>query len=745
MKSLLGGDISQWNTFKNILTQKRKSVHPLPSKDTETPSTSTINADTSKLESIILHEHNVNTKRDTSQAPHDFEQTPTRKMRIKLDRNLSAMSSPVSPVTSDPKHILVNNSTPSVSPNLKVPQVANADDKITPTNSLPWFEKHEPVTCSDYVGNEKAVHDIKNWLLTSGDYMPTVGGIVPMCLLLSGQCGTGKSSIVRCVAKAMGYNVMEFNILDHVKEDNIVRTIEDNVRNAVQNSGTFDTITTNKKLVFVDDLDTLETSHMVGVLKAIEPFIKPATPVDKVAKVIVKTVERNNNKISYRETEPPWSKQQGVPIIISCTNLKVLDNYRHLIRNVIKVGLAKPILSKILLRICTLEKVQFENEPKQTETLQTISDAAGWDVRRAIRILEFTVKEALRSNVPVTSDLSKMTYLKFGLTDTFPTHEQICDALTNPKTQARVDSEIWREHYDTNMMEYSRLWIAEASKTMKEDVGVDTISKACEYWSLADEMSFFNEDFKFYIGVMSPITSASRCLGKSITIPSDTKAQHQKRQFGTPNLRKRVSESESMCKLLIGCPLHEYLLTSTPTGIGMPSQHFTYYGVMLNWLWNSPEELGMFVGFAKQELGNAKNNPKFNYTDSLRTMFTINTKERIGKLYSKTKVNSEVDELIAFDNDRQTLCELLFLSGASTLPIITTLIGQSAIKSMKGITDTAIGEIKGFEARVLEIERNIATCNIPLVTTLPLVDNTIKQTARSASFKFMYPPIFFTN
>jgi replication factor C large subunit len=124
----------------------------------------------------------------------------------------------------------------------------------------PWTKKHEPKTPSQVIGQDLAVHQIRNKLSTKKP------------LLLYGPTGTGKTAAVYALSKELGFEVFEMNSSDQRNKKGILETLQTTI---VQQS-----LFSKKRVILIDDIDALSGRRDRGGLTTIiSLFAKTKHPI----------------------------------------------------------------------------------------------------------------------------------------------------------------------------------------------------------------------------------------------------------------------------------------------------------------------------------------------------------------------------------------------------------------------------------------------------------------------------------
>ncbi|MBI4153991.1 replication factor C large subunit [Candidatus Woesearchaeota archaeon] len=149
---------------------------------------------------------------------------------------------------------------------------------------LPWTEKYRPRAASELAGNHEALAEIKETILAGKK----------KCILLYGNTGVGKTSLVYAIAPELNCEVVEINASEQRNKEGIGQRIG---HAAMQMS-----LFSRGKIILIDDLDCVSGTHDRGAVPSIielekktrwpmiitvtDPAEEKIKPLLKVAKLI---------------------------------------------------------------------------------------------------------------------------------------------------------------------------------------------------------------------------------------------------------------------------------------------------------------------------------------------------------------------------------------------------------------------------------------------------------------------------
>ena len=88
-------------------------------------------------------------------------------------------------------------------------------------STLPVHERLRPKSCSQFVGNGRAVEKLQSWIEDRKNKLE-----VPVFATMSGPPGTGKSTVARCALSDAGYEVIEHNASDERTPQKLISVIQ---------------------------------------------------------------------------------------------------------------------------------------------------------------------------------------------------------------------------------------------------------------------------------------------------------------------------------------------------------------------------------------------------------------------------------------------------------------------------------------------------------------------------------------
>lgn len=198
-----------------------------------------------------------------------------------------------------------------------------------------WINDHKPKKLSDLQGQDKALEELKNYVLNYRHGSKA--------LLLYGSTGNGKTSSVHALAQELGLEIVEVNASDVRNKDGINSLLG----SAVKQMSLF----SKGKIVLVDEIDGVSGKSDRGGVSA-----------------IAKLVDESSFPIVMTANDPFHKKFSALRKKANLVQFHTLD-YRS--------------VAKVLERIAKKEKIEYDEE-----ALKTLARSVGGDLRAGINDLQ---------------------------------------------------------------------------------------------------------------------------------------------------------------------------------------------------------------------------------------------------------------------------------------------------------------------------------------------------------------------
>nr|WCZ58474.1 replication factor C subunit 2 [Andalucia godoyi] len=208
------------------------------------------------------------------------------------------------------------------------------------SGSQPWIEKYRPQTLEDVVGNEEAVSRLR--IIAREGNMPH--------LILSGPPGTGKTTSILCLARAMlGDSYKEAVLELNASDDRGINVIRNKVKSFAQKKVTLPVGV--HKVIILDEADSMTTEAQQALRRIMEIYA-PTTRFALACNTSSKVIE---------------------PIQSRCAILR----YSRL---------SDVEMLKRIMEVVELEKVQYTNDG-----LKSLLEVADGDLRGAMNVMQSCV------------------------------------------------------------------------------------------------------------------------------------------------------------------------------------------------------------------------------------------------------------------------------------------------------------------------------------------------------------------
>ncbi|KAJ3323620.1 Cell cycle checkpoint protein rad17 [Boothiomyces sp. JEL0866] len=237
--------------------------------------------------------------------------------------------------------------------------------------------KHQPMFTVELAVNKKKIDQVRNWM------QAVIRNTHPNILVLSGPAGCGKTATVKCLAKELKCELIEWeNITDASIFDSVfdskfdVETTADNFCNFMETNGTGSLLsfdhTKNETGSFILIEDYPNVMHDRVRNKVHEAFQKFTE--NRVAVPIIIIISDVN--ISTENNELPITKRELLPMNVLGSNVCMEISFNPI---------ARTFVSKALNRICRLEGITLSRE-----IIESLSVSCGGDIRTAINAIQFS-------------------------------------------------------------------------------------------------------------------------------------------------------------------------------------------------------------------------------------------------------------------------------------------------------------------------------------------------------------------
>ncbi|CAO0797710.1 unnamed protein product [Mucor circinelloides] len=238
-----------------------------------------------------------------------------------------------------------------------------------PQNYL-WVDQYEPKSVTDVCVRAEKVKELQNAIEFSSI---GAGQGHTKVLLLSGQCGIGKSTLVRLLCKSMDYDILEWtnpsNDYDPTSTHTHTMTLFGRFLSSCILKGS------RRQIIFVDDMPDITTEEVKRHLHSILKHIV-YSPAKFLLIMVVTDAWMESSSVSYKNYDSKLNRS----IDIIPAELNTDSRVRQIKFNPV----AKTNMNKALKRILSQEHVVV---PK--EHLDEIIEKSDGDLRAAINNLQF--------------------------------------------------------------------------------------------------------------------------------------------------------------------------------------------------------------------------------------------------------------------------------------------------------------------------------------------------------------------
>ncbi len=237
---------------------------------------------------------------------------------------------------------------------------------------IPWTRKYRPENTNEIKGHDKALLELKNFILNFKKQKKKA-------LIIYGQSGLGKTCSVYALASDLNYEVFELNASDFRNKD----MIESKVGSAISQKSLF----SKNKIILIDEIDGLSGKQDRGGVSA-----------------LAKLVEKSSFPVVMTATNPYEQKLNSLRKKSELIEFKTL-NYLSVF--------------SVLKNICTKEKIKFNDE-----ALKSLARHSAGDLRSAINDLQALTherKELKNEDLEELSDRNRTENMLNALMKVFKT------------------------------------------------------------------------------------------------------------------------------------------------------------------------------------------------------------------------------------------------------------------------------------------------------------------------------------
>jgi len=236
----------------------------------------------------------------------------------------------------------------------------------------PWTKKHQPKNTSEVQGHDKALLELKNFILNFKNQKKKAA-------LVYGSSGVGKTCSVYALANDLNYEVFELNASDFRNKNGI----ESTVGPAIMQRSLF----SNNKIILIDEIDGLSGKNDRGGVSALAKLIDRS-----IFPIIMTAINPYGQKLNALRKKAE---------LIQFHTLNYLSVF------------------SVLKNICTKEKIKFNEE-----SLKSLARHNAGDLRSAINDLQTLThenKELKEDDLKELSDRNRTENMLSALMKVFKT------------------------------------------------------------------------------------------------------------------------------------------------------------------------------------------------------------------------------------------------------------------------------------------------------------------------------------
>ncbi|KAF9300827.1 Cell cycle checkpoint protein rad17 [Mortierella antarctica] len=348
--------------------------------------------------------------KDEEATDRNTGQGTSRRLSNTKDRALSdtkpepGKRTPMRRKISETKFVLGRSSSVPTTPSAGSPVISKSQLKNR-TTSLnrraynpvedQWTEKYAPRDISELAINKSKTEQVREWLQLYTDpkkARETTGSGGPI-LVLTGPAGTGKTAVLRMLAKEMGLDIVEW--INSVNENNLIRRADlpdqvdskksdsvDDGDDIFGNPVVMEKKTSGKKnIILMEDLPPVSASSSLKIFQ--DTIFNFANTRSSTASVLVIIVS------------DAFSKQNTELVFSSNDNRDQAYSYRTLLPKTLLdrldsgAGTTKTFMTKAIKAIVDEEFIGKKRYTPTPEEIQDLIQIHGGDIRAVINSLQF--------------------------------------------------------------------------------------------------------------------------------------------------------------------------------------------------------------------------------------------------------------------------------------------------------------------------------------------------------------------
>lgn len=233
-----------------------------------------------------------------------------------------------------------------------------------------WTDRYNPKKINEIIGQEESKKKLQMWIKS---YENKTESDKEKFVLIYGDCGVGKTSIITCLLNELGYNIFTFNSSDTRNK------IE--IQNDIYNIIFMKKLINKPSAILVDEIDESTTENVA--VNELSSYLYHNRNIKGTKMSKMKEEKKNNNG---KVNDLIQYKQRRLPIIIFICNSLKNKKSKDLDKDCLIIEIKKPSndnLKELLDRICKTENIKILSKAKAK-----IVENSQNDYRRLINFMQ---------------------------------------------------------------------------------------------------------------------------------------------------------------------------------------------------------------------------------------------------------------------------------------------------------------------------------------------------------------------
>lgn len=302
-------------------------------------------------------------------------------------------------------------------------------DKSEQRKKLPWIEKYRPCQIDDIIGDDVLLQRI-NKIIAKRD-MPNI--------ILSGVPGTGKTTTIYCIARALlGKYRSEYMYETNASDERGIKAVQERISNFCMRMISIPDKTreyAKHKIIFLDEADNMTQKAQMLICDLIEkyPNTRFAFTCNNSSDII-ESIQSKCTILRYKKIKPAMIKKR---LLYVCEREEL--QYDDTAINELAIGANGDLrtgLNNLQLMANSSEKITLEsvsrvyNKPQTSQTSELVTACYERDLKQAITLVNKLKKEGYSYIDIVYSMMTVIKAAKMDDDDRIMFLKELCQTYT---------------------------------------------------------------------------------------------------------------------------------------------------------------------------------------------------------------------------------------------------------------------------------------------------------------------------